>query len=69
MKLEINNKRKTRKMYKQVEIKTLLNNLSGSQKENEMSENENTVYQNLWDIPVKAVFSEKLMTIFSTAEL
>lgn len=50
-------------MYKQVEIKTLLNNLSGSQKENEMSENENTGYQNLWDIPVKAVFSEKFMVV------
>lgn len=49
-------------MYKQVEIKTLLNN-SGSQKENEMSENENTGYQNLWDIPVKAVFSEKFMVV------
>lgn len=50
-------------MYKQVEIKSLLNNLSGSQKENEMSENENTVYQNLLDIPGKAVFSEKFMVV------
>ena len=50
-------------MYKWVEIKTLLNNLSGSEKENEMSENENSVYQNLWDITVKAVFSEKFIVV------
>ena len=28
-----------------------------------MSENENTVYQNLQDIPGKAVFSEKFMVV------
>ena len=50
-------------MYKWVEIKTLLNNLSGSEKENEMSENDNSVYQNLWDITVKAVFSEKFIVV------
>lgn len=28
-----------------------------------MSENENSVYQNLWDITVKAVFSEKFIVV------